>query len=243
MNYQVISKSAKIGKNVKFGYFCVIGEGVVIRENTVIGSGVFIHNNTIIGKNCIVCDNTVLGKQPKSLKTATFKTKAQRGLILGSNCFVGALSLIYAGVDIDSNVYIADKVSIREGTTIGKGAVIGRCVDIDHDVSIGQKVKIQSGALIADGSIIEEGAFIGPQVVTVADKYMLRDNVPMFGPKIKKFARIGGNATILPHIVIGRDALVGAGALVTKDVKDEFVVVNNPGRAIRKINPEHRKKR
>ncbi|PQP85688.1 hypothetical protein CPT76_34390 [Paenibacillus sp. AR247] len=68
--------------------------------------------------------------------------------------------------------------------------------------------------------IIEDNVFIGPEVSTSNDKYMEPTKVPLKGPHIKKGARIGNNATLLPGIVIGENAVIGAGAVVTKDVTD-----------------------
>ena len=84
-------------------------------------------------------------------------------------------------------------------------------------------------------TIIEDGAWLGPNVVITNAKYPLSPDVKesLEGPIIKKGAMVGVNATILPGVVIGTYALVGAGSVVTKDVPDRAVVVGNPAKVIK----------
>ena len=109
---------------------------------------------------------------------------------------------------------------------------------IENDVIVGNNVTVKSGVFIWDGSRIEDDVFIGPNA-TFTNDVMPRSKVypDIFkGITVKKGASIGANATILPGIVIGQYAMVGAGAVVTKDVPDRAVVVGNPAKIIRYIS-------
>ena len=100
---------------------------------------------------------------------------------------------------------------------------------------IGNNVTVKSGAHIWDGARIEDDVFIGPNVTFTNDLMPRSKQYPdvFLGITLKKGCSIGGNVTLLPGITIGEKAMVGAGAVVTKDVPDYAVVVGNPAKIIR----------
>lgn len=110
---------------------------------------------------------------------------------------------------------------------------------IENDVVIGHCVTVKSGVYLWDGTVIEDNVFIGPCVAFSNDKYPRSKVYPTNFAKtlIKKHASIGANATILPGITIGQHAMVGAGAVVTKNVPDYAVVMGNPAKVVRYISP------
>lgn len=130
------------------------------------------------------------------------------------------------------------------GCTIGDGTKIGAFVEIKAGVVIGKNCKIQAFVYIPEGITIGDGVFLGPHVTFTNDKYpgatnpdgSLKDacDWQMHKTIVKDGAAIGAGATILPGITIGRDALVGAGAVVTRDVPDGATVVGNPAKIISK---------
>ena len=120
------------------------------------------------------------------------------------------------------------------GCDIGKNCMIGSFVEIQKDVKIGNNTRIQSHSFICSLVTIEDDVFIGHGVMFINDVYAPSNDISKWKPTlIKKGASIGSNATILP-VTIGKNAIVGAGAVVTKDVPDNAVVVGNPARIIRK---------
>ncbi|MCF8780299.1 N-acetyltransferase [Vibrio sp. IRLE0018] len=139
--------------------------------------------------------------------------------------------------------------NIGEGTTIWQfsvvlaGARIGNncnlCAHtfVENNVILGDRVTVKSGVYLWDGIELEDDVFIGPCVAFTNDKCPRSKQYPESFPKIrvKKGASIGANATILPGITIGENAMVGAGSVVTKDVPENAVVVGNPAKIIRYI--------
>lgn len=101
---------------------------------------------------------------------------------------------------------------------------------VENDVVIGNNVTVKSGVYLWDGITLENNVFIGPCVTFTNDKKPRSKQYPDEFPKttVECGASIGANATILPGIRIGRNALVGAGAVVTKDVPESAIVVGNP---------------
>ncbi|RUO78407.1 acyltransferase [Pseudidiomarina taiwanensis] len=138
---------------------------------------------------------------------------------------------------------IGDCTNVWQFVVILKGAVIGRncniCAQtlIEGDVQIGDRVTVKSGVQLWDGTLIEDDVFIGPNVSFTNDRYPRSKQYPeMFsGVRVCKKASIGANATILPGITIGSEAMVGAGAVVTRDVPPKAVVIGNPARIVRYI--------
>ncbi|EAO7355152.1 N-acetyltransferase [Campylobacter coli] len=108
---------------------------------------------------------------------------------------------------------------------IGKNCNICSHCFIENNVKIGNNVTIKCGVQIWDGITIEDNVFIGPNVTFCNDKYPRSKQYPEEFSKtiIKKGASIGANATILPGITIGENAMIGAGAIVTKDIADNTV--------------------
>lgn len=115
---------------------------------------------------------------------------------------------------------------------IGAECNICSHVFIENDVSIGNRVTIKCGVQIWDGITIEDDVFIGPNATFTNDLLPPSRNWPesMKRCRIESHAVIGANATILPDLVIGRGAMVAAGAVVTRDVPAHALVVGNPAR-------------
>ena len=153
--------------------------------------------------------------------------------IYGSHC------VIVDDAQIGFGTRIGNFVFIRDNTTIGTNCVIGSYVDIEGDVRIGNFVSLQSGCYLTRGVVIEDEVFCGPRIVTMNDKHMSYRRQAMtferLAPRILRAARIGGGCVLCPGVTIGENAVVGAGSVVTRDVRDRTVVAGNPARAIRMV--------
>jgi acetyltransferase-like isoleucine patch superfamily enzyme len=128
------------------------------------------------------------------------------------------------------------------GCQIGAGTKIGSFVEIQKGASIGARCKISSHSFICEGVEIEDGVFIGHGVMFINDTYpkavgedgelQTEADWQLIRTRVKLRASIGSNATILCGITIGEGALVGAGAVVTKDVPDYAIVAGVPARVV-----------
>jgi len=234
-----ISKKARIGKNCIFGQNIVILDHVKIGNNTYIGHNVVIHEGTKIGDNAYIDDGVILGRMPRSGASARRKApKITKSLKIGDNCVIGAQAIIYAGTKIGDQLMVGDLASIRENNIIGNGVIVGRLVMIEANTKIGNNVKIQTGTHITGDAIIEDNVFFGDEVSTTNDNTMGRGKGIYKGPHIKKGARIGSNSTLLPGVVIGEEAVVAAGAVVTHNVPNKKVVMGTPARIVREVRKD-----
>jgi UDP-2-acetamido-3-amino-2,3-dideoxy-glucuronate N-acetyltransferase len=147
---------------------------------------------------------------------------------------------IHPLADVQTN-NIGDGTMIWQFCVVLKNAVIGEncninCqVLIENEARIGNHVTIKPGVQIWDGVTLEDHVFIGPNVTFTNDRNPKSKNKDFVLEKtwVKKGASIGGNATILPGITIGENAVIGAGSVVTKDVPDNETWVGNPAKKLR----------
>ncbi|MDD5269601.1 MAG: acyltransferase [Candidatus Omnitrophica bacterium] len=142
-------------------------------------------------------------------------------------------SYIDKGVRIGEGTKIWHFCHVLEGSEIGRGCKIGQNVVIGPDARIGDNVKIQNNVSVYKGVVLEDDVFCGPSCV-FTNVFNPRSAVPRMDEirptLVKKGASIGANATVVCGITIGRNAFVGAGAVVTKDVPDYALVYGNPAR-------------
>lgn len=147
-------------------------------------------------------------------------------------------------VKIGPNVKIFKFVNLY-GCTIDEGSKIGTFVEIQKNAHVGKNCKISSHTFVCEGVKIEDNVFIGHGVMFINDLFPRATNEDgsmqteadwsVVKTTVKKGASIGSNATILGGITIGVGSIIGAGAVVTKDVPDNVIVAGNPAKLIRKI--------
>ena len=150
-------------------------------------------------------------------------------------------AIVFAGTTLADNVIVGDLAVVRERVTIGSNSVVGRGATVENDTSIGARVRIQAEAYVTAYCELEDDVFIAPCVVTTNDNFMGRTEKRrelMKGAVVRRGARVGGAAILLPGVEIGEDAFVGAGAIVLRDVPARTVVVGQPARVLREVAPE-----
>ncbi|OGW69830.1 MAG: hypothetical protein A2036_01305 [Omnitrophica bacterium GWA2_50_21] len=180
-----------------------------------------------IGVNNIIDEDVILGYP-------TGRAIAETELIIGDSCVIRSGTIIYRGTCIGDRLNTGHNVVIREQNIIGTNVSIWSNTVIDYACKIGNGVKIHSNIYVAQYTVIEDDVFIAPGVSFANDKYPLSDNLQ--GPVVKKGARIGVNATLLPGVIINEGAVVGAGCVVTKNVNAFSVVVGNPAKELGNVS-------
>jgi acetyltransferase-like isoleucine patch superfamily enzyme len=206
-----------------------------------VGDNVVIYPGTVIADGCRIADNVVLGKQPALSPRSTARREELPPLEVGPGTVVSTGAIVFAGTRIGARVIVGDQACVRERCVVGDDVVIGRGSLVENDTTIGALTKIQANAYVTAYSTLEDNVFIAPCVTTTNDNYMGRTekrHALMRGPTIRRGARVGGAAVLLPGIEIGEEAFVGAGAVVLEDVPPRTVVVGNPARPLRHVSDE-----
>ncbi|MGB2706489.1 MAG: transferase [Candidatus Omnitrophota bacterium] len=191
-----------------------------------------IYKNVTIGKNASVEEFVRIGCPPRGKKEGQLKT------VIGNNCVIRSGTVIYAGNVIGNNFSTGHNAVIREENKIGNNISIGTLSCIEHHVKIRDNVRIHSQAFVPEYSILEEGVWIGPNAVLTNALHPQCPKVKecLKGPHIKRGAKIGANVTILPAVVVGEGALIGAGSVVPKDVPPGAVMCGNPAKVMKDIS-------
>ncbi len=206
-----------------------------IGENTLIHHSVTSYGRNSIGAHSLILDNVVLG-----FPTVEYLVELRDhhrfvyefeflGVTLGEHTILRSDCTLYRNIEADHHFRTGHRVLIRENTSIGHNVIVGSYSVLDADVRLGNNVSIQSHVCLSKGCVCEDDVFLGPNCVVLNDKYPVRKGT-LQPVRICRGASVGGNVTILPGVVIGEGAMVGAGAVVTKDVPAWHLAVGNPAR-------------
>lgn len=217
----------------------IISENVVIEEDVIIHDFVVIYPNTIIKKGVEIYEHCVLGKLPTSPGITSRQLKTEfESLIIGADSVLCPGVVLYAGTQIGAKNLLGDYCSIREECTTGDNCIISRNVSVNYNTVIGHDTKIMDNSHITGNMQIGNHVFISVLVATTNDNTMGRveyDASHVRGATIEDNVTIGAAANILPNVTIGENSVVGASALVTRDVPSNKLVMGVPAKVIRDV--------
>lgn len=188
---------------------------IVAAERVHLGEGVVLQPGVLLG--------VVSGRGVASLDLA-----------IGAGSLLRAYTIVYAGTTIGERFQTGHGVVVREQNRIGDDVCVWNNTTIDYGCALGNRVKVHCNCYLAQFTELEDDVFLAPGVVCANDPHPVCGRA-MKGPTIRRMARVGINATLAARITIGEYALVGSGAVVTRDVPPGVVVVGNPARVAGKV--------
>lgn len=160
--------------------------------------------------------------------------------------------VIASDVKLGRGVKLSEFINLY-GCAVGDETKIGAFVEVQKNATIGKRCKISSHTFICEGVTVEDNVFVGHSVTFTNDTYprattpngelQTEEDWTVGRTLVKRGASIGSGSTILSNIVIGENALVGAGSVVTKDVPPCAVVAGNPARVLRYISADGEEKK
>ena len=203
--YSIVSKEAQIASNARIGAFCRVHPNVVIEDNVAIG------------------DHCVIG-HPSPLADGS-------PLVLRRNSVIRSHSVFYEGSSFGEELVTGHRVTIREGIVAGRNLLIGTLCDFMGNSQIGDYVKAYNNVHICQGCVVEDFVWIFPYVVFTNDPHPPSEGLHL-GATIRRHAVVATHACVMPGIEIGEDSLVGAAALVTRDVPPNTFVGGVPAKVL-----------
>ena len=217
----------------------VIYDNVIIGENVVIEDFVVIYPGVVIDDDVEVMSGAIIGRLPKGAGATSRKTTNEYKLCsIGKGSVISPNVVIYTDVKIGKNCLIGDSATIREQCVIGDKCIISRLVSVNYNTIIGNNSKIMDNTHITGNMSIGNNVFISVLVATTNDNNIgakgYNDDL-IKGPIIEDNVLIGAGANILPAIRIGKNSIVGAASLVTKDVPEGKVVMGVPAKIVRDV--------
>lgn len=181
-----------------------------------------------LGENHQIDEGVLLGYKPA-------RGIDLKDTVIGSNARIRFGTVIYSNVCIGDYLETGHHVVIREENNLGHHFSIWNNSTVDYGCTIGDNVRVHNNVYIAQFTVIEDDVFLAPGVIIANDPHPIC-TLCMRGPTIKRGARIGVNATLMPLITIGEYALIGAGSVVTRDVPPRAVVVGNPAKVVKMVD-------
>jgi len=154
---------------------------------------------------------------------------------MSNAAFIHASAIVDDGASIGSGTKVWHFVHVLSGTKIGEHCVLGQNVMVGPDVIIGDGCKLQNNVAVYKGVTLEEDVFCGPSCVftnVLTPRAFVERKNEFAQTLVRRGATIGANATIVCGVAIGQYAMIGAGAVVTRDIPDYALVVGNPSRRI-----------
>ena len=206
-----------MGKNVSLGKRVQIGEYSIIKDNATIDDDVVIFPHVHIGENTKIGEGSII----------------QYGAFIEHNCNIGKHSRI------------GTNAVLRRETNIGDNSIFGSLSASEGKNWIGNNVLIHSQCHLTSGLVIEDWVFIAPEFVGANDSDMLhgRRHIKKFvpqAPRIKFGTGIAVNVTVLPGVTIGRECIIGAHSIVTKDLPDFSVAYGVPAKVAKNVDEKWR---
>ncbi len=190
-----------------------------------------IYPNVQFGANVQIGDFCIIGCPPQGVAEGELET------IIGDNSVIRSHTVIYAGNKIGSHFQTGHHVVIRESNQIGDHVSVGSLSCVEHHVLIESGVRLHSQCFVPEFSILKQNAWVGPKCTLTNARYPKSPNAKhnLVGPTLEESVKVGANCTILPGVRLGRNALIGAGSLVTKDVPANAISVGHPAKTIGKV--------
>lgn len=219
-----------LGRNVQIGHFCHIGPGVQVEAGGVIGDYVTLGHPS---------KAELTGDDP-CLASPRVKDKVIPGAWtrIGADAVIRSHSVIYSHVTIGRGFRGGHGVLIREHTQVGDGCVFGSYASCDGYTTIGDGSHIGQYVMLAQAATIGRGVFVGGHTTFSDNRWIIRDpEEDLFGAVIEDGVRIGLSCAILPSVTVGRDAMIGAGSVVNRDVPSGSLVRGAPARIVRLLTP------
>lgn len=214
---------------------------IVLGAGAVVGAFTVLHGGVELGVDARVEDHCVVGQPERGYAVRRFYGGAGAKTVLDHGSTLRSGAVIYAGCRLGAHVALGHHSVMRSHVAVGADSLLGHMLTIERETWIGARVRCSPGSHITSCTVIEDDVFLGAGVRTVNDngldwKAGGGAESPLAPPRFCRGARVGSGAVILGGVQIGVRALVAAGAVVTRDVAADALVLGNPARPRPAVN-------
>lgn len=207
----------------------LLGTGVEVGDEVEIGANVVIHDDVTIGERVRIDHGALLGRPGRASRSSRRLPPVPGPTVIGAESIVCAYAIVEAGARLGTHVLIGDHAAIRDGARVGADVAVGYASLVRHGAELHDRVRLQANCIVGPGVVIEQDVFLAPGVQILTGRIMTtEDRRP--APRLRRGCQIGAGVQILPGVEIGAEAVVGAGASVTKDVPAGVTVRGVPAR-------------
>lgn len=234
MSKLAVIETEAIGARSRIGEFSIVRSGAVLGDDVTVGHHATVESGVTLEDGVELAPYAYVGRMPSRSPALAHQPQAAREVTVGAGTSVGARANIASDVIIGPESFVGDFAGIREQTRTGVSVVLGAYVVADAGTRVGDRTKAIAHAILAGE--IGSDVFISVMVGVATDNTFGRagyDEAQVRAPTIRDGAMIGVGATLLPGVVIGYGAIVGAASLVTRDVEDGALVMGVPARVVR----------
>ena len=237
-----IHPSARVAADAEVGEYAVVEAGAEIGAGARVGHHAVVHDGSRLGPGVRVGAHAVVGVRPmRAARSATTRAGELPPATLGAGVLVGVGAVLYRGCAVGARVLVADLATVRERVSVGEETIVGRGVAIENDTTVGARCKLETNAYLCAFTTVEDDVFVAPGVLTSNDAYLGRTEArrrAFAGPTIRQSARLGVGAVVLPGREVEPEAVVGAGAVLTRTAAGGRVHLGVPARDARAVAPE-----
>jgi acetyltransferase-like isoleucine patch superfamily enzyme len=190
-----------------------------------------IYDNVQLGEGCVLHHPVILGQPPRGA------APGERPLVIGPGAVIRPFTTIYAGTVIGARFQSGQGASIREDNVIGDDCSVGTNAVLEYGNRIGNGTRIHSGCFL-EWVTLGNHVFLAPNVVFTDDPHPMcpRYQDCKGGAVVEDLVKVGANATILPGVRLGRNCLIGAGAVVASDIPPDMVAAGSPARVVKRLD-------
>jgi acetyltransferase-like isoleucine patch superfamily enzyme len=205
---------------------------IVLSDRVTVGAFAILHGGAAVGRDTRIGHRTVVGEPEYGYAVRRVYQGAGAPTSVGAGVVLRAGATIYAGAAIGDDTTIGHHTLLRSNVKVGSGSQLAANLTIERGCLIGDGVRCSPGSHLTADTVVADRAFIGAGVRTINDKELIwRDpehEQPLLPPSFAYGCKIGSGAVILAGVAVGEHALVGAGSVVTKDVRARAIVYGVP---------------
>lgn len=238
ISHHAIVQTDAVGHGVRIDEFAIVRAGVTLGSRVRIHPHAIIETGVVLEDDVEVWPGALIGKTPKSPGTLARTPTYERRVLIGAESQIGPHSVIYYDVQLGPRVLLGESVSIREGARIGARCIIGPHCALNYDVVIGDDSQVRNSCQLGGGTRIGRRCFISPLLSTANTRAFGRRSFEAeYAPvTVEDDCRIGPCVALLPGVLVGRDAVVGAGSIVVSSIAPGRLAFGTPAREQRDVD-------